>query len=377
MLENLCTPALIYLIFSITQITIDIFKKDYNVALVKFTVAFIFTILLNYLCSSGLGIVSWIIVFIPFILMSVIVSYILTFFGIDPKTNEIRILKNGEELKDDEKKEEDEKNDETTPVLSNVSATYSEGDNKIIINYTSSKEGKIWCKAILKSENKSPTIAELKEKQSQKMLSGDNNICNITDYLENNEYDVYMYAEDVKSNGMNLADLLETKKTLITSTSTSTSPPANTPANPPANTPANPPANPPANTPANPPANTPANPPANPPANQPATSGFENMKSNYSNFFHNNSRLYKERKQHIDHINKVLINLNETDNSAYFLIQSDTCANKTTNREYELCMKRLLQEILSRIRKNENKNKFLQSLNQTKINISGLNNKLI
>ena len=341
MLQNLCTPALIYLIFSITQITIDIFKKDYNVALVKFTVAFIFTILLNYLCSSGLGIVSWIIVFIPFILMSVIVSYILTFFGIDPKTNEIRILKNGEELKDDEKKEEDEKNDKTTPVLSNVSATYSEGDNKIIINYTSSKEGRIWCKAILKSENKSPTIAELKEKQSQKMLSGDNNICNVSDYLENKEYDVYMYAEDVKSNGINLADLLETKKTLTTSTSTST------------------------------------NPPANPPANTPATSGFENMKSNYSNFFHNNSRLYKERKQHIDHINKVLINLNETDNSAYFLIQSDTCANKTTNSEYELCMKRLLQEILSRIRTNENKNKFLQSLNQTKINISGLNNKLI
>jgi hypothetical protein len=42
MLQNLCTPALIYLIFSVTQITIDIFKKDYNVALVKFTVAFIF-----------------------------------------------------------------------------------------------------------------------------------------------------------------------------------------------------------------------------------------------------------------------------------------------------------------------------------------------
>ena len=87
MLQNLCTPALIYLIFSVTQITIDIFKKDYNVALVKFTVAFIFTILLNYLCSSGLGIVSWIIVFIPFILMSVIVTYILTFFGIDPNSS--------------------------------------------------------------------------------------------------------------------------------------------------------------------------------------------------------------------------------------------------------------------------------------------------
>lgn len=333
MLQNLCTPALIYLIFSITQITIDIFKKDYNVALVKFTVAFIFTILLNYLCSSGLGIVSWIIVFIPFILMSVIVTYILTFFGIDPKTKEIRIIRNGEELIDDKKKEESKKNDETTPSLSNISASYSEGDKLIIINYTSSKEGNIWCKAILKSENKSPTIGELKKKASQKMIAGDNNICNISDYQENKEYHVYMYAEDVKGTGINLKDVLETKKTLTTSTS--------------------------------------------PPANQSAKSGFENMKSNYSNFFHNNSRLYKERKQHIEHINKILINLNEMDNSGYFLIQSDTCANKTTNAEYELCMKRVLQEVLFRIKTPENKDKFLQSLKQTKINITGLNKKLI
>jgi len=362
MLQNLCTPALIYLIFSITQITIDIFKKDYNVALVKFTVAFIFTILLNYLCSSGLGIVSWIIVFIPFILMSVIVTYILTFFGIDPKTKEIRIIRNGEELIDDKKKEESKKNDETTPSLSNISAAYSEGDNKIIINYTSSKEGNIWCKAILKSENRSPTIEELKEEESQKMLAGDNNICNISDYQEDKEYDVYMYAEDIKGTGINLKDLLETKKTLTTTTSTSSSPPTTAP----------PTTAPPTTAPP-----TTAPPTTAPPTTAPATSGFENMKSSYSNFFHNNSRLYKERKQHIDHINKILINLNEMDNSGYFLIQSDTCANKTTNAEYELCMKRVLQEVLFRIKTPENKNKFLQALNQTKINITGLNKKLI
>ena len=81
MLQNLCTPALIYLIFSITQITIDIFRKDYNIALVKFTVAFIFTILLNYLCSSGLGIVSWIIVFIPFVLMTYVSMLLMYAFG--------------------------------------------------------------------------------------------------------------------------------------------------------------------------------------------------------------------------------------------------------------------------------------------------------
>ena len=165
MLQNLCTPALIYLIFSVTQITIDIFKKDYNVALVKFFVAFIFTILLNHLCNAGLGIVSWIIVFLPFILMSVIVSYILTFFGIDPKTKKIRIRKEGETLGKlgEELSEEPESNnngmaeageDMGSPVVSNVVATHLDSDNKIVVTYTSSKDGKSWCKAIKEEDNK-------------------------------------------------------------------------------------------------------------------------------------------------------------------------------------------------------------------------------
>ena len=57
--QNLCPPALIYLIFSITQVVIDTVKGLYNTALIKVWVAFIFTILLNYLCQLGLGIISW------------------------------------------------------------------------------------------------------------------------------------------------------------------------------------------------------------------------------------------------------------------------------------------------------------------------------
>ena len=41
------------------------------------------TLLLNILCASGLTVVSWIIVFIPFILMTVIVSMLLYVFGLD------------------------------------------------------------------------------------------------------------------------------------------------------------------------------------------------------------------------------------------------------------------------------------------------------
>ena len=85
-LQEICPPALIYLVFSTTQVIIDTVKGSYNVALVKLWVTLIFTILLNFLCNRGLGIISWIIVFIPFILMTVIVTLILVMFGLDPIT---------------------------------------------------------------------------------------------------------------------------------------------------------------------------------------------------------------------------------------------------------------------------------------------------
>lgn len=83
---NLCPPAIIYLIFSITQILIDTFKGLYNTATVKVIVTIMVTLLLNILCEQGLGVVSWIIVFIPFILMTVVVSTILYVFGLDAAT---------------------------------------------------------------------------------------------------------------------------------------------------------------------------------------------------------------------------------------------------------------------------------------------------
>ena len=85
-LKQICAPALIYLVFSITQIVIDTIKGMYNIAFIKIWVALIFTILLNFLCNRGLGIISWIIVFIPFILMTIIVTLLLVMFGLDPIT---------------------------------------------------------------------------------------------------------------------------------------------------------------------------------------------------------------------------------------------------------------------------------------------------
>ena len=83
---NLCAPAIIYLIFSITQILIDTFKGLYNTVFMKSIVMVMVTILLNILCERGLSVVSWVIVFIPFIMMTVIVTMLLYVFGLDATT---------------------------------------------------------------------------------------------------------------------------------------------------------------------------------------------------------------------------------------------------------------------------------------------------
>ena len=86
---QLCAPAIVYVGFSLTHIIIDTFKQEFNSAFMKFLVMIIFTLLLNILCKQGLGIISWIIVFIPFIFMTIISSTLLFAFGFDPSSNAV------------------------------------------------------------------------------------------------------------------------------------------------------------------------------------------------------------------------------------------------------------------------------------------------
>ena len=87
---KLCPPAIIYLIFCTTQVLIDTYKGMYNTAFMKIIVMIMVTILLNILCVQGLGVISWIIVFIPFILMTVMVSILLYIFGLDASTGKLK-----------------------------------------------------------------------------------------------------------------------------------------------------------------------------------------------------------------------------------------------------------------------------------------------
>jgi hypothetical protein len=89
LIENLCAPAILYLAFSLTQILIDIFRKTYNLALMKAVVTIVFTGVLNILCSRGLGVISWLLVFIPFITMTFVTAILLYVFGLSPITGKL------------------------------------------------------------------------------------------------------------------------------------------------------------------------------------------------------------------------------------------------------------------------------------------------
>tara|TARA_Y100000389_G_C17415230_1_gene493290 strand:- start:971 stop:1390 length:420 start_codon:yes stop_codon:yes gene_type:complete len=89
LLDKICAPALLYIAFSIIQIIIDIFKRMYNTAFLKFIVMIIFSLALNFLCNKGLGVISWFIVFVPFIMMTVVTTILLYVFGLDPQSGKI------------------------------------------------------------------------------------------------------------------------------------------------------------------------------------------------------------------------------------------------------------------------------------------------
>ena len=67
----------------------DLIQNQPNQALVKFVTMFVFSFVLQILCSKGLGIISWIIVFIPFIFFTYITAVLFFVFGLDPDIDDL------------------------------------------------------------------------------------------------------------------------------------------------------------------------------------------------------------------------------------------------------------------------------------------------
>jgi len=102
-LDKLCMPAILYIGFTLTHITIDLFNKLYNTAILKFVLMIIFTTMLDLLCKSGLTVLSWIIVFMPFILLTAITLLLLFSLGLSPDQGFLKyeVLNDNDEIPED------------------------------------------------------------------------------------------------------------------------------------------------------------------------------------------------------------------------------------------------------------------------------------
>lgn len=83
-LSNLCSPALLYIIFMVLHILVQMSKEKYKDALLKLIITVIFTLILQIFCMQNMRVISWLLVFIPIILYTYTTLIIFFVFGLNP-----------------------------------------------------------------------------------------------------------------------------------------------------------------------------------------------------------------------------------------------------------------------------------------------------
>lgn len=80
-LDSFCPPAIVYLVFSTVHVLMSIFDGDKKGAFLQALMGILITLLLQFLCMSGLSILSWIIAFLPLIFYTYMVILLYSIFG--------------------------------------------------------------------------------------------------------------------------------------------------------------------------------------------------------------------------------------------------------------------------------------------------------
>jgi len=136
LLSKICSPALIYLVFALSQVIIDTYKRAYNIAFVKFIQMVVFTLMLNLLCTRNLTWISWIIVAIPFIFMGFMTLMLMYVLKLDGRDN---VIVDDDEDEDDGNTEEDDKETDENDNLSddnpnNDNVVYVRSNQKVVVD---------------------------------------------------------------------------------------------------------------------------------------------------------------------------------------------------------------------------------------------------
>ena len=81
-IDALCPPALLYLLYSVVHVGLDLSQGLFVTALVKVVMGLAGVVVLDALCGVELGVVSWAIIATPFLMMALATSISLG-LGID------------------------------------------------------------------------------------------------------------------------------------------------------------------------------------------------------------------------------------------------------------------------------------------------------
>lgn len=121
-IESLCPPALLYMLYIVIQVGLDLSLGLVLTAVVKLVMGIAGAVILNAFCSVDLGVVSWAIIATPFIMTALAMSISLG-LGLDRMATQY-IRESFSPLTADNKKNRDKyvtqlKNEDAAPVPSN------------------------------------------------------------------------------------------------------------------------------------------------------------------------------------------------------------------------------------------------------------------
>ena len=109
-LDNNCSPALLYFVFTLIYTSIDLYNTKYTEAGVKLIIMIIMIVILNILCDRGQKILAYLVVFLPLMFMFHLSGLILYIFNEKPNVLDSDLVSDSDTLTTTVTKENDIKN---------------------------------------------------------------------------------------------------------------------------------------------------------------------------------------------------------------------------------------------------------------------------
>ena len=92
-LNYLCPPAILYVVFFMISIVAELSEEKYKAAFTQTIICIIFTCILQLFCMANMSLLAWVLVFIPIMMYTYMVLIIFLVFRMSPSDNKHIVVK--------------------------------------------------------------------------------------------------------------------------------------------------------------------------------------------------------------------------------------------------------------------------------------------